>query len=693
MTKDLLIELACEELPPKALKSLAQSFAISITDGLAQARFNFEGHQWFATPRRLAVLVKDLEAKQQDIDVIKKGPPVSSAYDSEGNPTKAALGWAKSNGIALSEAQIIETPKGKWLQAKLHETGKNINSCLQDIIKAAVNKLPVPKVMRWGNSEHQFVRPVHNLCCLYGSDEIAVEVLGKTGNNQILGHRFHSPGFHKLDNASNYQQLTNKLNVIADFELRKTLIRDGLSDIANKLDAKVIDDDDLLEEVTSLVELPVILQAEFDERFLNVPKEPLIYTMKDDQRYFPLLSNNTNILLNQFLFVSNIQSSNPDSVVSGNEKVVRPRLADAQFFYDYDMTVSTDSRLKSLKTIVYQKQLGTLYEKSSRVAKLSEALSKLLELGDPQLCSRAGLLAKSDLTSKVVYEFPDVQGYMGQYYAEHNGEAPEVAEAIAEHYMPRSATDSLPKNEVSQIVSMAERLDTLVGIFGIGLLPKGDKDPFALRRATLGIIKVVLENDIRFNLEDSLRLAASMFDNNTLSNSEWQAQLTQFFNARLENYFVDQGLSVNTVRSVIKVSGNAINTIKYRLEALTNFNISDSETLSILTESNKRIANILSKSEFPTTDVIPGLFTEPQESALWDALQAIGSTTRTVSRDAEYYQDTLRDLAMLKDPITEFFNGVMVNAKDEKIKANRFALLSKVRKSFLSVADFSLLQV
>ncbi|BDX04485.1 glycine--tRNA ligase subunit beta [Planctobacterium marinum] len=691
MSNNLVIELACEELPPKALRTLGQTFQSNIVDGLKQARFTFQSTQWFATPRRLSLLISGLSEKQEDIELVKKGPPVKSAYDASGEPTKAALGWAKSNNITLEEATVVETPKGEWLQVTIQETGKNIDSCLQNILDTSASKLPVPKVMRWGDSDHQFVRPVHNLCCLFNDKVIPVELFGKKANNLVMGHRFHSPGLHELHSAESYESQLNSLNVIADFEKRKANIVQSLNQTAVQFNGKVVEDDDLVEEVTSLVEYPVVLSAEFDESFLNVPKEPLIYTMKDDQRYFPLLSNNDGKLLNRFLFVSNISSNNPDTVISGNEKVVRPRLADAKFFYEYDLSVATETRLDSLKSIVYQKQLGTLFEKSERVANLSRALTQKLQIGDPELCYRAGLLAKSDLTSKVVYEFPDVQGYMGQCYALNDGEVSEVATAIADHYKPRSASDSLPASDTAKIVSIAERLDTLTGIFGIGILPKGDKDPFALRRATLGIIKVVLENDINLDFKALLNLSAGFYAQGTLNNQDWQEQLIQFFNARLENFFIEQGHQVNTVRSVIEVAGNSIETIKYRLEALTNFIENNRDTMAILSESNKRIANILAKNNAGTTKVDASLFVEEEEKVLWAGLNEI-STESTMSLSAEAYSDRLNELASLRTPIATFFDKVMVNADDEAIKQNRFALIATIRSVFLSVADISLLQ-
>ena len=432
-TNALLVEFGCEELPPKSLKSLGESFGASIEAGLKEARFTFSKLKWFASPRRLAVQVVDLSEKQTDVVLTKKGPPLQAAYDKEGNPTKAALGWAKSNGIELDDAQIIETPKGKWLEVEVSENGKNLSSCLTKVISSALDQLPIAKVMRWGNKEHQFVRPVHNICCLYGDTTVPITLLGVQSTNLIMGHRFHSTGLHELKDPLAYEETLSALNVIADFSSRKSLIVDLLNKAAVKDNAKVSMDESLLEEVTSLVEWPVLLKATFEEKFLAVPKEALIYTMKDDQKYFPLLNKETGELLNAFYLISNIESSNPKAIIEGNEKVVRPRLADAEFFFKLDLDTSIDSRLDSLKSIVYQKQLGTVHDKSQRIAKLSKTLAETLDLGSPSLAYRAGEICKSDLTSKMVFEFPEVQGFMGTHYALHEQEDAEVANAIREH--------------------------------------------------------------------------------------------------------------------------------------------------------------------------------------------------------------------------------------------------------------------
>lgn len=689
MTKNnLLVEIGCEELPPKALKSLGSAFGNCCELGLRENRFSFEKATWFAAPRRLALLVTGLAEKQSDVELVKKGPPVKSAYDSEGNPTKAALGWAKSNNIELSDADIVETPKGQWLQIKIQEQGKSLSTCLETILQNALGQLPIPKMMRWGDSDHQFVRPVHNICCVYGDKVIDLSLFGIDSNNQILGHRFHSPGLHTLKSADDYSQTLETLKVIADFDLRRSKILEFLNTESEIDAAQVSYDDALLDEVTSLVEWPVLLKATFDEEFLKVPKEPLIYTMKDDQKYFPLLDKNTGNLLNKFYVVSNIDSSNKDAVIEGNEKVVRPRLADAQFFFKVDLSSNIDSRNEKLKSIVYQKQLGSLYDRTLRIADLSRELSKALELGDSDLAFRAGQICKSDLTSKMVFEFPEVQGIMGSHYAHHEGEVADVADAVREHYKPRFADDALPHGDTSVVVALADKLDALTGIFGIGQKPKGDKDPFALRRAVLGIVKIVLDSKLKFDFSKAVAISTKQFDEGVLTNNDVQSDLLAFFNNRVENFFVDQGFPVNMVRSVMQSSNIYLHDLKNKLLAVSDFTMQNKNVVESLVASNKRIANIVKKSDINITEltVKEDLLEEGAEQKLFDSL------VNAKTANAQSYSEHLKILSNLKDPIDTFFDNVMVNSEDEAIRQNRILLLSSIRNEFLSIADFSLLQ-
>ncbi|MDY6882140.1 MAG: glycine--tRNA ligase subunit beta, partial [Pseudomonadota bacterium] len=490
-TENCLVELGTEELPPKALKSLGEAFAIQFEAALSQADLSFDSVSWFAAPRRLAVYVSGLAEGQADKVVEKRGPAVSAAFDADGNPTKAAQGWARGNGIDVADAERLVTDKGEWLLHKAHVPGQSVAELLEGLINQAVSKLPIPKPMRWGNYNTQFIRPVHTLCVLYGSEVVNVSVLGLTSGRVVQGHRFHGEGRFELDHADNYASALEQQYVLADFEARKDKVRQQLEDAAKNLSLKPDYNEELLEEIASLVEWPVVLQAGFDKGFLEVPKEALIYTMKDDQKYVPLLDSD-GALSNTFLFVTNIESHDASQVISGNEKVIRPRLADAEFFFNSDKKTTLESRLESLETVLFQKQLGTLKEKSERISALSAFIASQIDANEIQ-AARAGLLAKTDLMSNMVMEFPDVQGVMGKYYALNDGEDAPVAEALYEQYMPRFAGDALPSSGVSASVALADKLDTLVGIFGIGQLPKGDKDPFALRRAAIGVLRIVTE--------------------------------------------------------------------------------------------------------------------------------------------------------------------------------------------------------
>ena len=689
MTVDtLLIELGSEELPPKNLKSMGTAFGQLLESALREARFEFSDVKWYASPRRLAVQVHDLTERQRDIEIVKKGPPLKSAYDQDNNPTKAALGWAKSNGIALSDAEIIETPKGKWLQVTLQEKGKNIDSCLEGILESVIKKLPIARMMRWGNELHQFVRPVHNLCCLYGKRIVEIKLLGLQANNSVLGHRFHSPGLHSLHSAQSYSETLKERKVLADYKERRETVLAMLTAQAEQDRAQVVLDDDLLDEVSSLIEWPKLLKAEFEESFLQVPKEALIYTMKDDQKYFPVLNTETGQLLNYFYLITNIESSNPEVIIHGNEKVIRPRLADAQFFFEQDKKTTIQSRLDGLKTIIYQKELGTLHEKSQRIAKLSALLATELNVSTPEKAQRAGEICKSDLTSKMVFEFPDVQGYMGKHYALLEGEDEEVANAINEHYQPRGADDDIPASALSQIVSLADKLVTLVGIFGIGQKPKGDKDPFALRRAALGIIKIALKADYRFDISQALQLALSVYSDISLKNNEVIADVHAFMVNRIENLFIEFGYSVNQIRAVLNSENNVLVDIESKLKALVSYETENAEVVESLVASNKRIANILAKakSESLPDSVSKELLTEEHEIALFDVFEDL------LDDNKENISQRLQQLSKLREPIDNFFTHVMVNAEDEQVRINRIALLSLIRKEFLQIADFSLLQ-
>ena len=687
-TENCLVELGTEELPPKALKSLGEAFATQFEAALTQADLSFDSVSWFAAPRRLAVYVSGLAEGQADKVVEKRGPAVSAAFDADGNPTKAAQGWARGNGIDVADAERLVTDKGEWLLHKAHVPGQSVAELLEGLINQAVSKLPIPKPMRWGNYNTQFIRPVHTLCVLYGSEVVNLSVLGLTSGRVVQGHRFHGEGRFELDHADNYASALEQQYVLADFEARKDKVRQQLEDAAQSLSLKPDYNEDLLEEIASLVEWPVVLQAGFDEAFLAVPKEALIYTMKDDQKYVPLLDSD-GALSNTFLFVTNIESRDASQVISGNEKVIRPRLADAEFFFNSDKKTTLESRLESLETVLFQKQLGTLKEKSERISALSAFIASQIDANETQ-AARAGLLAKTDLMSNMVMEFPDVQGVMGKYYALNDGEDAPVAEALYEQYMPRFAGDALPSSGVSASVALADKLDTLVGIFGIGQLPKGDKDPFALRRAAIGVLRIVTELSLPLDLETLVSKAIDVYGDK-LTNAETQSQVVDFVLGRFTALLQDQAIAIDVIQAVAARRPTKPADYLARVHAVDKFRAL--EEAEALAAANKRVANILAKQNVEVTDTVnidESLLAEEAEKALYVELKAAQKEV-DIAVPSQDYTRILTALATLRNVIDNFFDNVMVMADDEAVKNNRLALLSLLRQLFLSTADISIL--
>tara|TARA_B100001113_G_scaffold122136_1_gene99719 strand:+ start:351 stop:2429 length:2079 start_codon:yes stop_codon:yes gene_type:complete len=687
-TENCLVELGTEELPPKALKSLGEAFATQFEAALTQADLSFDSVSWFAAPRRLAVYVSGLAEGQADKVVEKRGPAVSAAFDADGNPTKAAQGWARGNGIDVADAERLVTDKGEWLLHKAYVPGQSVAELLEGLINQAVSKLPIPKPMRWGNYNTQFIRPVHTLCVLYGSEVVNVSVLGLTSGRVVQGHRFHGEGRFELDHADNYASALEQQYVLADFEARKDKVRQQLEDAAQSLSLKPDYNEDLLEEIASLVEWPVVLQAGFDEAFLAVPKEALIYTMKDDQKYVPLLDSD-GALSNIFLFVTNIESRDASQVISGNEKVIRPRLADAEFFFNSDKKTTLESRLESLETVLFQKQLGTLKEKSERISALSAFIASQIDANETQ-AARAGLLAKTDLMSNMVMEFPDVQGVMGKYYALNDGEDAPVAEALYEQYMPRFAGDALPSSGVSASVALADKLDTLVGIFGIGQLPKGDKDPFALRRAAIGVLRIVTELSLPLDLETLVSKAIDVYGDK-LTNAETQSQVVDFVLGRFTALLQDQAIAIDVIQAVAARRPTKPADYLARVHAVDKFRAL--EEAEALAAANKRVANILAKQNVEVTDTVnidESLLAEEAEKALYVELKAAQKEV-DIAVPSQDYTRILTALATLRNVIDNFFDNVMVMADDEAVKNNRLALLSLLRQLFLTTADISIL--
>ncbi|WP_394204917.1 glycine--tRNA ligase subunit beta [Shewanella waksmanii] len=686
--ENLLIEVGTEELPPKALRNLAESFLANFSDELNKAELSFEAAHWYAAPRRLAIKVDQLVVAQADKVVEKRGPAVAQAFDADGNPTKAAMGWARGNGISVEQAERLVTDKGEWLLHKAKVVGVETQSLVAEMAKRALDKLPIPKPMRWGSSKTQFIRPVHTVTMLFGSELIGGELLGVKSARTIRGHRFMGVDTFELDHADNYlESLKEQGKVIADYEARKRLIKADAQAVASKIGGVAELEDDLLEEVASLVEWPVVLSANFEEKFLDVPAEALVYTMKGDQKYFPVFDTN-GALLPHFIFVTNIESKDPQQIIAGNEKVVRPRLADAEFFFKTDKKDSLESRLNSLETVVFQKQLGTIKQRVERISTLASFIANSIGANQEQ-AARAGLLSKSDLMTNMVMEFTDLQGTMGMHYARLNGEAESVAVALAEQYKPKFSGDTVPTAPISVCVALAEKLDTLVGIFGIGQAPKGAADPFALRRAAIGVLRICLENNLPLDLVDLIAEAQALHGDN-LTNADVAEQVLEFFMGRFRAWYQDQDVSVDVILAVLARRPTAPADFESRIKAVAHFRTLEQATA--LAAANKRVSNILAKvdGELPST-INDSLLQESAEQALAAQLAELAPQLAPLFAAAEY-QQALQLLAGLRDTVDTFFEDVMVMADDEALKQNRLALLASLREQFLHVADISLLQ-
>jgi glycyl-tRNA synthetase beta chain len=684
---NLLIEIGTEELPPKSLAKLATAFRDNIETQFADNDLRFQQVRWYASPRRLAVMVEGLAEYQADKQVEKRGPAISAAFDSSGEPTKAAQGWARSNNIQVSDAQRLQTDKGEWLFYQAQIEGQSVATLLPALVEKALKALPIPKPMRWGAKSTQFIRPIHTVCMLFGTDLIPGQVFGIPSSRLINGHRFHCNGPFKLENANDYISQLEQHFVLAEHDKRKAKVLSAVQAAASRENAKADIDENLLEEVTSLVEWPVALTANFEESFLAVPKEALIYTMKDDQKYFPLLDD-MGQLKSRFVFITNIESKNPQTIISGNEKVIRPRLADAEFFFNADKKNTLESRLESLQNILFQKQLGTVYDKSYRIAVMAEKIAAMLNINEHD-AYRAGLLCKTDLMTNMVMEFPDVQGVMGMHYARVDGENEAVALAQNEQYMPRFAGDSLPTSDVSLCVALADKMDTLVGIFGIGQIPKGDKDPFALRRAAIGVLRIIVEKNLPLDLEDLVAQSVSAFGDKVTA-VDIQNNVIDFVLARFKAWYAEQGVASGVVQAVLINRPTRPADFAARVEAVKAFGSLPSA--DPLAAANKRVANILAKNPQQQTPVLnDALLIEPAERVLAQSLLEVELQIQPML-DISDYTSALKVLAGLREPIDTFFDSVMVMADDEATKLNRLALLARLRGLFMCCADISVLR-
>ncbi len=685
-SKNLLFELGSEELPPKTLLKLSNALLAGIVQGLQAAELTFSSSKAYATPRRLAVFIEDLAIKQPDKTVEKRGPAILAAFAADGTPSKAALGFADSCGTSFEQLERLKTDKGEWLAFTQSVAGQSTEQLIPDIIRQSIANLPIAKRMRWGSFNTEFVRPVHWAVLLYGNTVIDAEILGLKTGDTTSGHRFHAPQKITINQPEDYQALLYAQGkVIVDFEQRKALIRDAAQRAASAVNGIAYIEDDLLEEIAALNEWPVPITGCFDERFLQLPAEVLITTMQTNQKYFPV-KNADGGLLAYFITFSNIESSHPESIQHGNERVVTPRLADAEFFWNQDRKQRLEDRVASLATIVFQEKLGTVADKTHRVIKLAAFIAHRLS-ANVDLAKRAALLAKTDLMTEMVGEFGNLQGLMGRYYALVEGEVPEVAWALEEQYFPKQSGSETANSSIGQILAIAEKVDTLTGIFSAGLIPTGDKDPYALRRSALGILRTLIENNLTLDICELIEFSLDIYTH-SFDEAGTQFAVIDFIFDRLKGYCLDKGYSADEFDSVITVKPNDPLDFMRRLAAVKAFRqLPEAESLAA---ANKRIRNILRKSESPVAATV-GALVEPVELRLLESanLAVIAIAPLLAQHD---YAATLTYLAALRQEVDAFFDGVMVMCDDLELRAGRLALLNLLSEQFLTCADISKLQ-
>jgi glycyl-tRNA synthetase beta chain len=679
---DFLVELGTEELPPKALGKLSDAFRTGIEKGLKDAGLKHGRVQAFAAPRRLAVLIEQLDTEQPDRSINLDGPPLQAAFDAQGEPTQAALGFARKCGVDLAEVDR----SGPKLRYSRSIPGQATAELLPAIVETSLNELPIPKRMRWAARKEEFVRPTQWLVMLFGDQVVDCTILTQRAGRESRGHRFHSPSPVRISKPTSYLEDLRGAHVIADFAERRELIAKRVEQLASEQNGSAIVPPALLDEVTALVEWPVPLVCSFEERFLEVPQEALITTMQDNQKYFCLLDANGK-LLPRFITVANIESKDPAQIVAGNEKVVRPRLTDAEFFFKQDKKQKLDSFNERLKNVVFQAQLGTVYDKAVRVSRLAAFIAERTE-GNAQWAARAGLLSKCDLATEMVGEFPEMQGIAGYYYAVNDGEPTDVALALNEQYMPRGAGAELPVTHTGAILAVADKLDTLVGIFGIGMLPTGSKDPYALRRAALGILRILIEKRLDLDLVAAVRFSINQFGGQVKTEG-LADQILDFIFDRLRARYEDEGVEVASYLSVRAVQPCSALDFDQRVQAVQAFrNLPEAEALAA---ANKRVSNLLSKFEAKLPETVePRYFDNATEFSLYSALQQAEQAVQPLAADRQY-REALERLAHLRGPVDAFFEAVLVNAEDASVRANRYALLARLRGLFLGVADISAL--
>ncbi|TNE73140.1 MAG: glycine--tRNA ligase subunit beta [Gammaproteobacteria bacterium] len=687
-TQDFLVELGTEELPPKALKPLSDAFTQGIIKGLEEAGIEFGKVDAFAAPRRLAVRIRDLADAQPDKPVEKRGPAVKAAFDDAGNPTRALTGFATSLGVTPDQLDTLETDKGAWVVYRTVEQGKPTVELMPELVEQSLAALPIPKRMRWGAHRTEFVRPVHWAIMLFGNTVIDTPIIGLTPGNKTRGHRFHCPKSLIVPTPNDYEVVLRQEGyVVADFAERREIIRQGVTELAEtEAKGKAVIDEDLLDEVTALNEWPVPLMGRFEDRFLDVPAEALISSMKEHQKYFHVVSADGD-MMPLFITVANIESKDPSQVISGNEKVIRPRLSDAAFFYETDRKSRLEDRIDQLKPIVFQEKLGSLYDKSVRVAALASKIASAIG-SEPELANRAGMLAKTDLCTEMVLEFTDLQGIMGQYYATNDGEPADVAKALNEQYMPRFAGDELPTTLTGCAVAIADRIDSLVGLFGINQPPSGTRDPFALRRASLGVLRIIIERELPLDLQTLCEWAAE--EHSAMTEANVANTVVDYMLERFRAHYDEQGIGAEVYLAVHARRPTRPLDFDRRVKAVEAFRQLP-EALA-LAAANKRVSNILTKQGGDQIGeaVNNSLLQDAEEKTLAEQVEQQAAKVLPLFEQGDY-ASALSSLAGLREPVDNFFDAVMVMADDEAIRNNRLALLNRLRNLFLRVADISLL--
>jgi len=688
MKSDFLFELGTEELPPKALLSLSSAFTKSILDGFIAQGLAFEDSTSYASPRRLAIYIKGLDDRTPDSDIVSWGPPARVAFDAAGAPTKAAEAFAKKNKIALSDlsAKVENDGHQNKLCMRHTESGRDCTELFGLVLNGCLDSLPIPKRMRWGSSKDEFVRPVQWAVLIFGDQVCEETILGVKTGNISQGHRFHGPGDILIKSPKSYEKQLRSAKVVARLDERKQLIHEGISSLAKSIKGEAVIDESLLNEVAALNEWPVPLLGQFEKRFLSVPAEALISSMKEHQKYFHVI-NNKEELLPAFITVANIVSKDPKQIIAGNERVIRPRLADAAFFYENDAIESLERRREALRKVVFQDKLGSVYDKTARVAAIAEVLSSYTG-ADPSLARRAAELSKSDLVSDMVGEFADLQGIMGRYYALNDGENKQVAEALLEQYLPRFSGDQVPSTEVGTTLALADKLDTLVGIFSIGQQPSGSRDPFALRRASLGVLKIIIERQIDLDLNEAILIAANQFDLTEDVLEKIRLQVLTYILDRFKSWYKEEGLKAEVFLSVASLNLSNPLDIDARVKAISAFSkLPEAEDLAA---ANKRVSNLLSKQlkDRLPSEIDLALLEDGSEKSLANAIEALSVVSQPLI-EKRNYDAVLKNLATLRDPVDAFFNDVMVMSEDLAVRENRLSLLHSLRRLCINVADIA----